>query len=129
MPDTQQSGAARCKEMVCPRTTYGAVNKYQCSRKTWRDGYCKQHHPDTVAKRGAESTARYEAQRKKTPLYKLREANHTIERLAEERDALAAALARITRLAECTCVDGGEGFVCDTCEARALLAKIEESKA
>jgi hypothetical protein len=33
----------------------------QCSRKPWRDGYCKQHHPDTVKARNEASQARYDA--------------------------------------------------------------------
>lgn len=38
-------------------------------------------------------------------------------------DALVAACERIARNGECTCHDGGPGFQCDVCEARAALAK------
>lgn len=40
-------------------------------------------------------------------------------------DSMFAALVRLTRNAECTCADGGPGFVCDVCEGRAALAKAE----
>lgn len=30
----------------------------QCSRKIWRDGFCRQHHPESYAKRMREREAR-----------------------------------------------------------------------
>lgn len=35
-----------CKERVWHERFHS-----QCSRKAWKDGYCKQHHPDTVKAR------------------------------------------------------------------------------
>lgn len=46
----------QCKEMI-----WKDFHNYQCSRKPWRDGYCKQHHPDTVEQRKAESMERWQA--------------------------------------------------------------------
>lgn len=34
-----------------------------CSRKAIKDGYCKQHHPDSVKARQDKADARYEEQR------------------------------------------------------------------
>src|SRR5579864_1650947 len=33
----------------------------ECSRKAWRDGYCKQHHPDTVAAKKKASDEKFAA--------------------------------------------------------------------
>lgn len=58
--------ADQCKEMVhkADGTFHGQT--YQCNRKAKQDGYCSQHHPDSViarrdknmAKRKAEQAAR-----------------------------------------------------------------------
>ncbi len=42
---------SRCKEKVSPPDRWGSFHRHQCSRKVWRDGYCKQHHPDSVSAR------------------------------------------------------------------------------
>ena len=62
----------------------------QCKRKPWRDGWCKQHHPETKAKRAEESRIRYEEQRKQSPLYKLEQAQKRINELEAEISALKA---------------------------------------
>lgn len=36
---------------------------------------------------------------------------------------LLAACERFAKGAECTCTDGGAGFVCDVCEGRAAIAR------
>lgn len=36
----------RCKESI-----FRDWHNYQCQRKAWKDGYCKQHHPDEVKKK------------------------------------------------------------------------------
>lgn len=60
----------RCKEQI----QYDSVfDSRQCSRKAKKDGYCTQHHPETVAKRNAESCERWEEKRKKSPAYILKE--------------------------------------------------------
>jgi len=43
----------RCKEKV-----FKKWHHYQCQNKAWKDGYCKQHHPETVK---AKSEARDKA--------------------------------------------------------------------
>jgi hypothetical protein len=42
----------KCKEQVRGVVGFGS---HRCYRKAVKDGYCKQHHPDTVAQRRNES--------------------------------------------------------------------------
>ena len=56
---------ARCKAKV-----WGGWRHYQCTRNIWKDGYCKQHHPDTVEEKEKQST-----------WYRLQEAEKEIARL------------------------------------------------
>jgi len=46
----------KCKRLV---PDMGHWNYFQCSRKAVLDGYCKQHHPDSVKKREEEADRRY----------------------------------------------------------------------
>lgn len=39
-----------------------SVRFHQCERRIWQDGWCKQHHPETVKKRQEEGNRRYRAQ-------------------------------------------------------------------
>ena len=50
----------KCKETVFRQG--GHFRGSACYRNAVKDGYCKQHHPDTVAQRGAESMARWRAE-------------------------------------------------------------------
>jgi len=49
----------RCKERVYPNEKWGSFHPYRCQRKAWKDDYCKQHHPDSVAKREKEANERW----------------------------------------------------------------------
>lgn len=71
----------KCKERVSSDTGFGF---YPCSRKAWKDGYCKQHHPESVAKRQEESKRKYEEKKKQSAWYKLTEAKKRIKELEEE---------------------------------------------
>jgi len=55
----------------------------QCSRKPWKDGWCKQHHPDTTAARRAQAQERYETKHRNSPSVQLRRANAEIVQLKE----------------------------------------------
>lgn len=46
----------RCKEQV-----WNGYTVHLCPRKDWKDGFCKQHHPDLVKKRREDADARYKA--------------------------------------------------------------------
>ena len=50
--------AEKCKESV-----YDARGYYsrQCSRDAVKDGYCKQHHPDTIKKKEEARKAKWDA--------------------------------------------------------------------
>jgi hypothetical protein len=52
-----------------------------CSRKAIKDGYCKQHHPDSVKKRQEARMKRYEETKKMTADYQLVVALETIKDL------------------------------------------------
>jgi hypothetical protein len=73
----------RCKE-----TVWEGMARYPCSRKAWKDGYCKQHHPDSVAERAEKSRLRSEAkwaeQKANCPWRKLEAANARIAELEEQ---------------------------------------------
>ena len=70
----------RCKKNVYPRESM-FMRAHQCSRYVWKDDYCKQHHPDTVAERNRKREERYEEKWKKSCWNQLREARKEIERL------------------------------------------------
>ncbi len=70
---------ARCKGSV-PFGGRSAVFR-QCLRRPWKDGWCRQHHPDTVAVRRAQSEARRKQKRARSPLVRLRKGQEEIARL------------------------------------------------
>jgi hypothetical protein len=61
----------KCKEVV---------HFHQCSRKIWKDGYCKQHHPDSISERHRKSNERYEAAQEKSPWRLLEKATNKNKR-------------------------------------------------
>jgi len=71
----------------CSKTIYGDwARKRQCSRKAVKDGFCKQHHPDTVVARDKKNQERWEAERENTPTAKLYRA---LDRIKELESKLA----------------------------------------
>lgn len=71
----------KCKEHISDKTY---LHYYRCSRNAWKDGYCKQHHPETVKKRREESQRKWEAKHARSPLALLAKANARIKELEEE---------------------------------------------
>lgn len=55
-----------------------------CLRKAWADGYCKQHHPDSVKARQEAAEKRYEEKQKRSPWIQLGEAQKRIAELEAE---------------------------------------------
>lgn len=51
----------KCKASVSNGGKWGWLHPHQCKRKPWKDGWCKQHHPDTESKKLQESQERREA--------------------------------------------------------------------
>jgi hypothetical protein len=49
----------------CQEKVFDGWHDFQCKRKIWNDGYCKQHHPDTVKARreGEKSASRFNSGR------------------------------------------------------------------
>lgn len=45
----------RCKQKLMK-----GFHTFSCSRKAWKDGYCKQHHPDSVEERRKKSEQLFE---------------------------------------------------------------------
>jgi len=72
----------RCSEKVRDEGMWPTF--HSCKNKVWKDGYCKQHHPDTVAARRAARGKRYEEKEKQSPWYKLKQANKRIAELEAE---------------------------------------------
>lgn len=77
----------RCKEMI-----FGDFHHRQCSRNAWKDGYCKQHHPDSIKEQIRKSEKRWAAEaeikRQNSPWTKLKEALKENERLKDEINRL-----------------------------------------
>lgn len=78
--DTQE----KCKHIV----SQGWCS-HPCGKNVWKDGYCKRHHPETVAARHAKSLAHYEEKKKQAAWYKLIQANKRIEELEGKVKAMA----------------------------------------
>ncbi len=76
----------KCKQYVWSSSAFHGHN---CTRNAWKDGYCKQHHPDTVALRFKKSEERYEKQRKQSSIYKLGEAVAKIKKLEAKVEELS----------------------------------------
>jgi hypothetical protein len=58
----------RCKEKVYGRKRYDQFYGHQCQKKIWKDGFCKQHHPDSIKEREVLSTQKYQEGLANTPL-------------------------------------------------------------
>lgn len=80
----------RCKASV----PFGGrrVDFHQCTRKPWKDGWCKQHHPDSVAERRAQSKSRWKQRQAQ------RLANSPLTHLRKAREEIAQLKARIAEL-------------------------------
>ena len=76
-----------CKE----RVMHG-YHLSQCSRKAVKDGYCKQHHPDSVAKRKEENEALWKKKQAESPWAKLEKASLRIGVLEASHQKLLEAL-------------------------------------
>jgi len=56
---------ARCqRDDIADHTGF---NFHQCLRKPWRDGWCRQHHPETIAARDQARHKRWERERERAP--------------------------------------------------------------
>ena len=74
----------KCKEIVYPSDRYGAFHPGQCSRRAVKDGYCKQHHPDSVAEHERKNTERFKQKQENSPYVLLSQARNRIKELEKE---------------------------------------------
>ena len=82
-----------CKELVKDSDGFPY---FPCSRNAFKDGYCKQHHPESVKARQKKSEERFKANEKKTDWYKLGQAQLRIEALELENAALKKRAEKMT---------------------------------
>jgi hypothetical protein len=62
----------RCSKKVFPNERWGAFHPHQCNRKIWKDGFCKQHHPETEEARYKKAESRWQKKRNNEPIFLLR---------------------------------------------------------
>lgn len=79
----------RCKKIV-----WSTWHGHQCRRKIWKDGYCKQHHPDTVKERDEARRKRWEEKQEISPWRLLQKASERIKELEKENKKLKKELLR-----------------------------------
>ena len=68
----------RCKASVF---SLGGFHLHQCTRKTWKDGWCKQHHPKMEQKREEESHQRAIKKAARSPRVLLEKCKEKVKRL------------------------------------------------
>lgn len=61
-------------------------NRHQCKRKVWKDGCCKQHHPESIKKRCEVADKRYEEKQAKSPYALIKQLMEENKKLKEEND-------------------------------------------
>lgn len=71
----------RCQKRVYDHTGFHSV---RCSRKAVKDGFCKQHHPDTVKARQERSDKAWREKFNNSPEMKLKRALEENEKLRAE---------------------------------------------
>jgi len=69
----------RCKATV---HSASSIRPHQCNRKPWKDGWCKQHHPDTVNVRVEKKRASWARER---DLYDARVRLNRLEKLCADK--------------------------------------------
>lgn len=88
MYDVERPIEGQCKRSVSGEGKWGAFHQHQCTRPIWKDGYCKQHHPDKEEERRAKR--REEARRKSERLWNNSPINK-LNQLRERTQALVSA--------------------------------------
>ena len=86
------------KEEQCKEQIFRNWREYRCSRKAWKDGYCKQHHPDTVEERRKKAQEKWEKHQENTPIALNRMLNEKTQQCEELAEALSEAALQIEYL-------------------------------
>lgn len=112
------SDRQRCKEYVPVAGLWHAYK--QCARYNWKDGYCRQHHPDTVKARRDAAEDRWSYRRNKDQVVMASKKITTLtNRIAETEAALQAFVDS----------PAAQKFLPTRCrQAEAVLAKWREEK-
>ena len=77
----------------CKKRVYGDTYRDRsCSRNAVKDGYCLQHHPDSVSKRREKSDALYEENRKNSYPYLMEQSGKRIVLLQKGIQKMKAAM-------------------------------------
>lgn len=87
-------------------------NDHQCTRKPWRDGWCKTHHPDTIKAKDDARQAKWDAQRKAWDAQRKAEQDRYEARVKAERDGKMFPDA-VGLLRECLTVLDDDGDLAD----------------
>jgi len=78
----------KCKATVYPKERYGSFHGHRCHRFEWKDGYCKQHHPETQKLREEKSELKYKEKMERNPYRLLEKAEARIKELEMEIEEL-----------------------------------------
>jgi hypothetical protein len=84
----ENSNAERCLAKVYPNDRWGSFHPHQCTRKVWKDGFCKQHHPESEAKRRVESNRKLEENFQNSYMGQLQRSREENKLLMEENKLL-----------------------------------------
>ena len=68
----------------CKKRVFKDWHSHRCTRNAWKDGFCKQHHPETVKARDAEASRRYVEKQASSPWALLKKAEERIAELESE---------------------------------------------
>jgi hypothetical protein len=89
MEDEMENMNNKPAQEKCQRQLYrGTYHSSPCKRNVWKDGYCRIHHPETVAARHAKREARWEEEKKQSAWYKLEQAEKRIAELEGDVKAM-----------------------------------------
>lgn len=63
-------GKEKCKqEGICESGRYGSFYSHRCKKNAWKDGYCKQHHPEEKKKRAITRELKWKEKQKTSPFW------------------------------------------------------------
>jgi hypothetical protein len=86
----------KCKATVYPQQAWGSFHGHPCKKPVWKDGFCKVHHPETVAERNKKFRLRYEATRSYVKaLEKIAALEAELEELQAKYNVKACEVARL----------------------------------
>ena len=82
-----------CKAEVAEKTGRGLHKGFrECARKAWKDGYCKQHHPETIEAKKVKEQEKYDKWWKTTKGYAKEQMKEAREALINGNPGLALAI-------------------------------------